>query len=355
MSDNSDIEWLRGPDGRRGSTWNFVIGCTKRSPGCGMPRWEGDKRGGCYAIIQATIRAGNPNPKVATAFAGLTHRTEHGRDWTGQVNILRDRLDKPLKWREPRRVFVNSLSDLWDDQVPEDVIAHAFAVMAMTPQHTYLILTKTPGRMRAMLRSDDFWKAVGEAGRGIALAKVRGKYRSASAMQLTSDSSADGYWMPVRPLPNVQIGVSVEDQKWADLRIPILLDTPHIAVRWISAEPLLGRIVLRSEWLDPWKNPATLDWVVAGGESGPQARPMHPDWARGLRDQCVAAGVPFFFKQWGAWTPSGMVGVGNQGPRFAYIGDPVDEHGHRIVMENVGKHQAGAVLDDETWTEYPDA
>ncbi|SEU46852.1 DUF5131 family protein [Nonomuraea wenchangensis] len=335
MSDNSAIEWLRGPDGRRGATWNFVTGCTKVSEGCRR----------CYIERQTPMRV-----------AGRRFDGPHIGATTG-VMLHPERLDMPLKKRDPLRIFVNSMSDLWHDDVPTEMVAHAFAVMAMTPQHTYLILTKRPGPMRSMLRSDDFWKAVGEAGRGIAFARVRGKYRSASPMQLTPDSSADGYWMPVRPLPNVQIGVSTEDQATADLRIPTLLATPHIAVRWISAEPLLGPVVLRDEWLaaDPESSTPALDWVVAGGESGTDARLMHPDWPRSLRDQCTAAGVPFFFKQWGAWTPTGMVGIGNQGPRFAYIGDPVDEHGHRIVMENVGKHQAGAILDGQTWTEYPDA
>ncbi|MEV1003337.1 phage Gp37/Gp68 family protein [Nonomuraea sp. NPDC050202] len=343
MSDNSAIEWLRGPDGRRGATWNFVTGCTHVSEGCEN----------CYIVRQPPLR-----------MAGRRFDGKHIGATTG-VLLHPERLDWPLTKRDSLRVFPNSLGDTWHDAVPDWMIVRAFAVMAMTPQHAFVWPTKRPGRMRAMLSSDDFWKAVGEAGRGIALARVRGKYRSASPMQLTPDSSADGYWMPVRPLPNVHIGVSVENQKWADIRIPILLDTPHIAVRWISAEPLLGPVVLRNEWLtaDSSGNIPALDWVVAGGESGPGARPMHPDWVRGLRDQCTAAGVPYFLKQWGEWRPQPsyatddrhhVVMLDGRDRGTPWPGWKLDQPDAE-VMERVGKHQAGAVLDGQTWTEYPDA
>ncbi|MEV0236806.1 phage Gp37/Gp68 family protein [Nonomuraea sp. NPDC050786] len=335
MGDNSAIEWLRGPDGRQGMTWNFVTGCTRVSEGCRN----------CYIERQTPMRV-----------AGRRFNGGEPGATTGVI-LHPERLDVPLKKRDPLRIFVNSMSDLWHADVPDWMIARAFAVMAMTPQHTYLVLTKRPGPMRSMLRSDDFWLEIGKHGHDIAITRASGKYRSASPMQLTDDSSAAGPWMPVRPLPNVQIGVSTEDQASAELRIPTLLDTPHIAIRWISAEPLLEQVVLRDEWLiaDSWGSVPALDWVVAGGESGPGARPMHPDWPCGLRDQCVKAGIPFFFKQWGEWAPSGAVGIGRSPDKHALVGDPVDEQGHRIEMVRLGKHQAGAVLDGQTWTEYPDA
>ncbi|WP_188194866.1 phage Gp37/Gp68 family protein [Nonomuraea sp. SYSU D8015] len=375
MGDDSLIEWLLGPDGRRGLTWNFVTGCDRLSEGCL----------GCYIERQTPMRVAGrrfSGPQIGATTGILLHP---------------DRLDMPLRKRDPRRIFVNSMSDLWHDQVPDQMIAQAFAVMAMTPQHTYLILTKRPARMRAVLRSDGFWRAVGKYGQEITEARMLGKYRSASPMQLTDDDgSADGYWMPVRPLPNVQIGVSVENQKWADIRIPILLDTPHIATRWISAEPLLGPInldkVLYGDGPCPMGDPdclgdegdchdaceRALDWVVAGGESGPKARPMHPDWARGLRDQCTAAGVPFFFKLHGEWMPIGPlygdleetdeghveavhleVVEGKQVIQLESSGYIAEGHqpgdSRTWLMAKVGKHQAGAVLDGQTWTEYPDA
>ena len=169
------------------------------------------------------------------------------------------------------------------------------------------------------------------------------------------------------PLPNLWLGVSVENQQWADIRIPALLDTPA-AIRWISAEPLLGPIdltnvgtlnVLRGDSTGHenglhWVDGPTLNWVVAGGESGPGARPAHPDWFRGLRDQCATANVPFFFKQYGAWHPTGWLVIG--GPRkksHAMVGDPIDDLGHRIEVKRVGKKAAGRHLDGRTHDDYP--
>lgn len=262
MSDNTSIEWSD-------ATWNPATGCTKVSPGCDN----------CYAETFAERWRGTPG-----------HHFENGFDLT----LRPERLGQPLRWRRPRRIFVNSMSDLFHADVPDEFIAEVFAVMAAAHWHTFQILTKRHGRMRNLLTRPSF-----------------------------RDNLAH---LAPWPLPNVHLGVSVETQQWADIRIPALLDTPA-AVRWISAEPLLGpvdltRYVCPHRWLDrraddasrwvctcgldtgmdgafPIRPPA-LDWVIVGGESGPGARPMHPDWARGLRDQCQVAEVPFFFKQAGA-------------------------------------------------------
>lgn len=223
----TSIEWAT-------DVWNPVTGCSKVSEGCRH----------CYA------------ERVAGRFWGDRKFTD--------VRVHPERLDQPLHWKKPRRVFVNSMSDLFHPVVDDDFIEDVFRVMARTPQHTYMVLTKRPEQMRAWFEGYD----------------------------------------AVRPLPNVWLGVSVENQKAADERIPMLLGTPA-AVRFVSCEPLLGPVKL-VKWLpsyDPMQHYARpvheekLDWVIAGGESGPGARPMHPDWARGLRDACVAAQVPFFFKQ----------------------------------------------------------
>lgn len=339
MSGNSSIEWTRGDDGTAGTTWNPILGCDRVSPGCDA----------CYAITQANIRAANPHPKVAAAFAGLTERTDHGLDWTGRVNLLPERLEQPFTWRKPRRVFVNSLADLFHDDVPTAFIAAVFDVMRRTPQHTYQILTKRHARMRSLSHGATF-------GAG---------------------------W----PLPNVWLGASVEDQKWADIRIPALLDTPA-AVRWISAEPLLGPVDLANVGPEPGFDAlrSGLDWVVAGGESGPGARPMHPDWARSLRDQCQAASVPFFFKQFGAWGPAPWRVEREPGEDVetykaraeavcaTHGMQPFHNHEHgepyrpphkpwsverTTVPEGVapirrwGKKTAGRLLDGRTWDEFP--
>lgn len=266
------------------------------------------------------------NPLVSQAYAG----TEAGGEWTGKVNLLADRLSQPLRWRKPRRIFVNAQSDLFHKDVPDEFIARVFAVMALAPQHVFQVLTKRHGRMRSLLRSDDFRPSVEDAMGGMVAA-----YRTGRT------------WYKAWPLPNLWLGVSVEDQATADLRIPALLDTPA-AVRWVSAEPLLGPVDLSGLMqcfrckathefgpCDPmgWPSPygalskRHIDWVVVGGESGPGARPMHPEWARTLWDQCAASGVPYFFKQWGEHGPDGR---------------------------RVGRRAAGDLLDGVQRHAYPD-
>jgi protein gp37 len=248
MSDNSKIEWTD-------ASWNAVTGCTKVSPGCDH----------CYAET------------FAERWRGIKgHHFEQGFD----VRLWPDRLEIPLQWKRPRRIFVNSMSDLFHDEVPDEFIARIFAVMAVTPQHTYQILTKRHGRMRSLLGSNQFRLAV------MGLAAGRDEYRRS----------------PILPLGNVWLGVSTEDQKRADIREPALQAT-EARVRFVSAEPLLGPIdfAFDHECGDPphWSCPVP-DWVIIGGESGPGARPMKLEWARDIVRQCREAGVPVFVKQLGS-------------------------------------------------------
>lgn len=256
MAERSSIEWTD-------TTWNPVTGCTKVSPGCDH----------CYAEKFAERWRGTPG-----------HHFEDGFD----VVLRPERLALPLRWRKPRPIFVNSMSDLFHNQVPDEFIARVFAVMAIASRHTFQVLTKRHGRMRSLLSSPSFGHLVAEQGR-------------AHHIGCQQDWLAAGAMLSGRPLPNVWLGVSAEDQKRAKLRIPALLDTPA-ALRFVSAEPLLGPIDLDRADLDA-RVDGGIDWVIAGGESGPKARPMHPDWVRSLRDQCAVSGIPFFFKQWGEYLP----------------------------------------------------
>jgi protein gp37 len=252
MSIASKIEWTE-------ATWNPVTGCRKVSEGCDN----------CYAETFAERWRGIPG-----------HPFEQGFD----VRLWPERLTLPLRWRKPRKVFVNSMSDLFIDDVGDEFVAQVFAVMVAAPQHTYQVLTKRHGRMRALLSSDAFWLAVAaELGR---------------LWNVTPPA-------PLRGVPPwIWIGVSTESQRWADVRIPALLATPA-AVRFISAEPLLGPILLDPSWLGQVRSAGQgrLDWVIVGGESGPRHRPMDMDWVRSLRDQCLASRTAFFFKQVGGRTP----------------------------------------------------
>ncbi len=312
VADKTAIEWTD-------ATWNPVTGCTKVSPGCDH----------CYAETFAERWRGTPGHPYANGF-DLTLRPE--------------RLDQPMRWKRPRRIFVNSMSDLFHDGIPDDYIAKVFAVMALSPQHTFQVLTKRHGRMRSLLTNPDFrtWVAL-------------------SALEF-HDVVLSAAW----PLPNVWLGVSVENQQWADIRIPALLDTPA-AVRWLSCEPLLGPVSLKAHWLRPTFPSASVGWVVVGGESGPGARPMHPAWARYLCVQCTSAGVPFLFKQWGAWVPEYAWLHGDSAPaafldalgvfRPLVNGRPEQApmaRGEAITIRRVDKKTAGRRLDGRTWDEYPE-
>lgn len=296
-------------------------------------------------------------------------------------------------------IFVNSMSDLFHPDVPDAFIDHVFAIMVLAKQHTFQVLTKRPARMREYLsqrteelRSDDWFLNAALARSVFAASKAAGDPLPGNAPLMLA-----GRW----PLPNVWIGVSIEDQVAAGERIPLLLNTPA-AVRWVSMEPLLGDVTLTDvpnvlgvaegqrhldalggfawecdgpDYVDTCNIGSRIDWVVVGGESGPKARPMHPQWARSLRDQCAAAGVPFLFKQWGEWTeedpgetahkdcagvlPSGGAALCSEGyqPPWDTMERLEQSEGVRLdgrtLMFNVGKKRAGRLLDGVQHDGYP--
>ncbi len=284
-------------------TWSPVIGCTKIGAGCQN----------CYAIGWAHRHANNPRMKDSVTFINPYEDLvePNGKNWTGEVSCIDARLEIPLHWKKPRRIFLPSMGDIFHEDVPDEFLDKIFAVMVLCPQHQFMVLTKRPDRMREFIcRSDArvmihavLWEMFGPDTYGIA-------------------------W----PLPNVALGVSVSNQPEADASIPELLQTPA-AMRFISAEPLLGGLDLLQYLKPVFRNcdlPCAnkddelerqgalstiakaaheymgssqkfLDLVIAGGETGPGARPSHPQWFRDLRYQCAEAGVPFHFKQWGEW------------------------------------------------------
>jgi protein gp37 len=360
MADQTKIEWTRSEDGTPGATWNPITGCTVVSPGCTN----------CYAMGLAGTRLKNHESRV-----GLTDMSRAGPVWNGEVRFNEQWLDQPLRWRKPRNIFVCAHGDLFHPSVPDAWIDRVFAVMALAPHHRFQVLTKRADRMREYLS-----QGLGPIFRVMRACKKLG--HDPDRIEI--------------PLPNVWLGVSVEDQTRADERIPDLLATPA-AVRWISAEPLLGPVDLtphlwgRAEPCEGCPRDADCDcglyrrhmlgeepdiaWVVVGGESGRNARPMHPDWARSLRDQCQAAGVAYFFKQWGAWMPwqpasaptwNAQNGTCEDGNVLfpANMDDAPDwddglshyEPGFtdHCAFQKVGKARAGRLLDGREWNEVPE-
>lgn len=324
MSDNTKIEWTQ-------ATWNPVTGCTRVSPGCEH----------CY--IERT-----------PPFRMARRRFDHdGIGATTGVMLHRERLTVPLRWRKPRRIFVCSLADLFHDDVPDAYIAQVFAAMACAERHTFQCLTKRPARMRALLSNDDFRSGVAEH----VLALTTGREFPAQIADVVD-------WWPLR---NVWAGVTVEsaDYLW---RVDKLRET-LAEVRFLSLEPLLGPL--------PHLDLTGIGWVITGGESGPGARPTHPQWFRSIRDQCAAAGVPFLHKQNGEWSDlapmrrgvydfSGgivMTDDGNtykpgdltypDGPRRGEAARADFSHHHPTSLYRVGKKTAGRELDGRTWDQYP--
>lgn len=311
MADKTHIEWTE-------ATWNPVTGCSKVSAGCKH----------CYAERDWVRLSANP------------HTRYHGRAFT-DVQCHGDVLDLPLRWKRPRRIFVNSMSDLFHESVPDIFIADVFGIMAATPQHAYQVLTKRPERARWLLRNQgilNFAAAVEECA------------------ALYSPARVD--W----PLENVWLGVSIEDQATADERIPILLDTPAWT-RWVSAEPLLGPVDMLG-YLDGLVASAdisrpNIDWLVVGGESGPKARPMRPEWVRSLLGQCVESAVPFLFKQWGEYLSAELDECPCGPPDRDWMwadGTPWEkDDGQRgmPLFRRVGKKAAGRLLDGKLYDDYP--
>ncbi len=355
MSTNSKIEWTD-------ATWNPVGGCSKTSPGCA----------GCYAIPHAHRMAGNPNPKIRAAYEGLTRQLANGMlDWTGVVRLLPDRLMQPVLATVARMWFVNSLSDLFHEDLPFDDVDAVVAAMvfskALGRGHIFQVLTKRSARLLAYLASR------GEDPEFILNAAYRhfGEEAACSVANSISGHLGEGRnagW----PLTNVWWGVSVEDRAHGLPRIDHLR-AAQAHVRILSIEPLiegLGAVAL-----------AGIHQVIVGGESGPRSRPMHPDWVRSLREQCIAVGVPFFFKQWGEWMPGqndahptqewgiahqqdGTWGARTVRNSASYVWWDASGGMHRgfhnaadaevaVWAERVGKKAAGRLLDGRTWDEFP--
>lgn len=330
MGDNTGIEWCE-------ATWNPVVGCSLVSLGCTN----------CYAMSQAA-RLLDGNPKTPH-YAGTTQPSKGGPVWTGKVAIAPDHIMKqPLKWTRPRVIFVNSMGDLFHNRVPDSWIDQVFAIMALCPHHTFQVLTKRPERMLAYFddpehRAKEIGGALGDMLDGDWIWGDGKQYRQPiqAMISLAYGLSPDDQGFAMEdflPLPNVWLGTSVEDQRRAVERLPFLVQVPA-AVRFVSGEPLLGEVDL-SRWLGEMPK---IDWVIAGGESGKGARPMHPDWARSLRDQCAAAGVPFFFKQWGEWGP--LMSKGAHGPLPYHV-----ESG----CVRFGKKAAGSLLDGREHKAMPE-
>lgn len=336
MSDESNIEWCD-------STFNPWIGCTKVGPGCDN----------CYAEAdfdlrkhRATWGPGNPRSRTSTANwkkplqwnakpfyeCGCGYRGTMDELTTNAIHGCGEKFK-----RVRRRVFCASLADVFDNEVPAEWRSDLFALIRATPNLDWLILTKRIGNAARMIDA-----------------------------AIDADECAEHGW----PWPNVWLGATFVNQAEADRDIAKLLAIPA-RVHWVSMEPLLGPVDIRPYLPNPlwnalpsWKEPE-LDWVVVGGESGPKARPMHPEWARSLRDQCAAAGVPFLFKQWGEWaeyrcgsdTFKGneitLANTGKVWPRSVNCyGGRVER---RVHMRLVGKKAAGRLLDGIQHDGYPEA
>ena len=336
MAGKTKIEWAT-------RTWNPLHGCSLVSKGCQN----------CYAMKLADRFKTHPNEKVRARYDGLTKVVNGNAVWTGEVNLHWDLLDEPFKWKKPAYVFVNSMSDLFHEKVPHLFVDRALETIKQNPHLIFQVLTKRPERM--------------------------------------------AHYFQIREVPaNFWAGTSVEDQKTADERIPELLKIPA-KVRFLSCEPLLGPVEFGKDAFSPGLNDYIVDqrvtndglcdvtgtvveyrsaldaggihWVIVGGESGPNARPMHPDWARSLRDQCVAADVPFFFKQFGEFQDGSCMGfknftVLNTGefcePSFDNHSALDRKHGGKwadldaVAMARVGKKRAGRLLDGREWNETPE-
>lgn len=384
MADNSKIEWTD-------ASWNPIRArfVQIQNDGSGKERlgWHCEKvSDGCRNCYAEGI-----NRRLGTGLdykPGNLFREEKRGYANGEAQLFLDEtmLLRPLKWKRPRMIFVCSMTDLFADFVPDEWIDKLFAVMALCPQHTFQVLTKRSARMREMVT------AVSRP--GLPERAVGAISRLLDDGTISHEQARAAYRRPFTQLPNVWLGVSAERQAEADARIPDLLATPA-SVRFVSLEPLLGSIDLerihlrvtdaKTGGLVDVANPfnafrgqtwttllsgehagkrfysggsiyGRLDWVIVGGESQAGARPMHPDWARAIRDQCASAkrpgesaGVPFFFKQWGAWAPTEKA-LGRDASRWAVAGGHIfterpSAHPGKLRLGRVGKKAAGRLLD----------
>lgn len=324
MSDKSKIEWTD-------ASWNPIRGCSLVSNGCKN----------CYAMGVAGRFSG-----PGLTYDGLAVKTSQGYKWTGKIDLAHDALSKPIYWKRPRKIFVNSMSDLFHEDVPEWYIDQIFVTMAMAKQHIYQVLTKRPERMRDYIKAFSWERAVANCVGADGVSVIHKHTMQALRGHFGIEGETNLFkLLSMWPLPNFWLGVSVEDQDAANLRIPILLETPA-AIRWLSMEPMIGPVNLDAVYLNQ-PGIVWVDWVIVGGESGPKARPMHPRWARILRDQCAGAGVPFLFKQWGEWLPD--VWAGSLGTASSPL-HKFDDGTHSV---RIGKKAAGRLLDGVLHDEYP--
>lgn len=278
MSDRTGIEWTE-------ATWNPTTGCDRVSPGCDN----------CYALVLARRLKAMGNSKYQRDGDPRSSGPGFG------LTVHEESLELPHRWRKPRQIFVNSMSDLFHPSVPTEFIQRVFAVMADTPRHTYQVLTKRSHRLMTL------------------------------ADQLPWPS-------------NVWMGVSVESERYS-FRVRHLRSI-QASVRFVSAEPLLGSLAS--------VDLAGIDWLIVGGESGRSARPMDPEWVFELRDKCLQDNIPFFFKQWGEWMPAdlgGMAASVDTGARHSE--DPAAVPTPGAPMLKVGKGAAGRRLDGATWDQMP--
>jgi protein gp37 len=274
-------------------------------------------------------------------YEGLAYRNSSGAHWTGKVKFIEKHLTDPLKWRKPAKVFVNSMSDLFHESIPDEWIDKIFAVMALATQHTFQVLTKRPERMRDYVLSS--------IGNEDASNRIR------VAINEIPAKIGDRKGALELPLFNVHLGVSCEDQKTADERIPLLLETPA-SVRWISAEPLLGPVNLDDYLYTRFEMGGArhmynhLSWCVVGGESGPGSRPFDIAWARSIIRQCKAAGVPVFMKQLGAF-PTAMTRHDSLDSQWA-----IQPNGHlRMILKSKKGGEISEWPEDLKVREFPEA
>lgn len=298
----SKIEWTE-------RSWNPIVGCSKVSEGCKN----------CYAIRMAWRHSSNPI--TIAKYSGTVEKTCGGKiNWTGSINVLSDVMLRPLQVKKPTIWFVNSMSDLFHENLDDETLLRIFRVMKACPHHIFQVVTKRAARAADFLQK---------------------------------------YFQD--PLPNVWIGFSIENHNTMLERVSYL-HSFNAAKKFVSCEPLLGPVSFKSQCLSKYLQRTLLsqhiDWVIVGGESGPDARPMHPEWARSLRDECTAAGVAFFFKQWGEWAPDWAGG----NTLIDRIGATIPgNHNYMEVwkykthepINRIGKKAAGRLLDGREWNEMP--
>ncbi len=346
MADKSKIQWCD-------ATINPCYGCSPVSPGCAN----------CYAAKMAARMA--HNPAVCQYFEGLTDKNNR---WTGRINLFPQQMEKALRWKRPRRIFVGSMTDIFHEAVPDSFLDQIFTDMALAQQHTFILLTKRPERMRHYIQGVHDEPVDTE--RDMALFDP---WRAT-----WGELCGQRPW----PLRNVILMTTAEDQPRADERIPPLMALAGMGWKTgVSVEPMLGPVDLNrihesgesehgmhwESWescltgrkFDVWADQEAegyprLSWVICGGESGPNARPMHPDWVRSLRDQCAEARTPFLFKQWGELAPCRLQKI-----HGAYNRTNGRDHWEldpecNGTMHRIGKHAAGRILDGVEHDQSPE-